>query len=241
MEKRKVTIAAIGRYTDSTDVKSLIPDAGARRRMSKLIKMGVCAGMESLAKAGVECPDAIITATGLGFLADSEKLLSQMTSGDISQLSPTPFMQSTFNTIGSHIAILTGCKGYNMTYSQLYASFGTALVDACMLITSGESGSVLLVAADELTPTLDAILTRMGMRRSGVDLSEGATAILLTANENESSQLAQVAEIELSAQSEPDLAMMSYPTASAAIFADIVEAKVKTEYSAPGVRCKLSY
>ena len=59
-----------------TDIKQLIPDAGMRRRMSRVIKMAVTTAVETL--GGVEniAPlDAIITATGWGCLADSERFL----------------------------------------------------------------------------------------------------------------------------------------------------------------------
>ena len=128
---------------------------------------------------------------------------------------PTPFMQSTFNTIGSHLAIITGCHGYNMTYAHRLGSFPWAMVDALMLLEEGEAQDVLVVAADELTPTLDDILTRMGERRRGVTPSEGATAFVLSSRRC-SSPLMTIGSWELSQECEASpLSDEAYPTAVA--------------------------
>ena len=68
-----------------------------------------------------------------------------------SGLSPTAFMQSTHNTIGSMVAIALGCHGYNCTYSQDGVSFESALLDAVMQLESGEAGNSLVGAHDEIT------------------------------------------------------------------------------------------
>ena len=68
-------------------------------------------------------PEAIITATSLGCLADTEKFLSSMVNNEPSMLNPTPFIQSTFNTIGGQLALITGNKGANITYVHRGFSF----------------------------------------------------------------------------------------------------------------------
>src|SRR5437763_640239 len=74
------------------------------RRMSRLIKMGIASAKMCLTDAGCEMPDAIITGTGLGSVEETEKILGTI---HLEQpfLNPTPFMQSTYNTISSQIAI----------------------------------------------------------------------------------------------------------------------------------------
>lgn len=58
------------------DYKSIITNAALRRRMSRIIKMGVACGLECISTLPSEKVHAIITATGLGCLADTEKFLN---------------------------------------------------------------------------------------------------------------------------------------------------------------------
>ena len=215
-------ISSVAQFSESTDVKALITDAIARRRMSRLIKMGVAVGLQCLQSAGLQTPDAIVTASGFGFLADSEKLLRAIISSGESALSPTPFMQSTFNTIGSHLAIFTGCSGYNMAFSQRFDSLRSALIDSAMLLNS-DCRSVLLVAADELTPSLAAILRRFGAERHGVSLSEGATAFLLTSSPSDSAiaRLHFEGEASVPCHFPADQRLLAYPTADADLLAHL--------------------
>ena len=121
-----------------SDIKVLIPEMNLRRRMSRVVKSGVAAGIESLLEFGARAPiDAIITATGLGCIADSEKFLDGLIAGNETMLNPTPFIQSTFNTVGAQIALLRGLHCYNTTYAHRWTSFENALTDDAL----GREGS----------------------------------------------------------------------------------------------------
>ena len=128
------------------------------RRMGRLMKSSLLASLQVLEKGGVEKPDAIITATAYGCTVNSEKILHQILSEGESAISPTLFMLSTHNTIGSNIAIRTHCHGYNTTYTQGERSLECALRDARMLLRSGQAKSVLVGCHDELTPLLRELL-----------------------------------------------------------------------------------
>ncbi len=147
------------------------------RRMGKLMKASLLASLQALHEAGVQCPDAIITATAYGCVESSERLLAQIASGGEAMTSPTHFMQSTHNTIGSNIAIRTHCHGYNMTYTQGAQSLQWALRDARMLISEGRCRTVLVGCHDESTPLLGQL-----MRAAGLDEPQplSSTAILLS-------------------------------------------------------------
>lgn len=160
-----------------SDIKSLIPDANMRRRMSSILKMGVGTAMESLYGTDPESIDAIITATGLGCLEDSEKFLRSVIENNEQLLNPTPFIQSTFNTIGGQIALITGNHCYNTTYSHRYQSFESGLIDALMLLEEGNAKTVLLGAADETTPTQALIMERMGLYRGGNSAGLGENSL----------------------------------------------------------------
>ena len=135
---------------------------GEARRMGKLLKAATVTSLKALRQAGVERPDAIITATAYGMLETSEKFLLDMLENGEETLSPTLFMQSTHNTIGSSIAIRTKCHGYNVTYTQGKDSLQWALRDARRLIETGRAKTVLVGCHDEATPTLQDLFRRMG-------------------------------------------------------------------------------
>lgn len=177
----------------SIDIKQLIPEMNIRRRMSRIVKMGVCSGLESLISFGEYGEvDAIITSTSLGAIADSEKFLSNIITSEERMLNPTPFIQSTFNTVGAQIALIRGMKCYNNTFVHRNSSFESALLEATLRIGSGSSSAVLVGIFDETTPTVENISRRLGLLK-GRTLGEGAIFFVVTAQRYDCS----VAEIDL--------------------------------------------
>ena len=133
------------------------------RRMGKIMKSSLLSSLKAMEQAGIEKPDAIITATALGCLENSERLLNQLQEEGEVMLKPTYFMQSTHNTIGSGIAIFTKCHGYNVTYTHGKDSLEWALRDARMLLKSGKAKSVLVGLHDETTPLYRSLMQRVGI------------------------------------------------------------------------------
>ena len=133
------------------DYKDVISPLEARR-MGKLQKASTMTAMRALSRAGVKCPDAIITATKYGMLDTSIQFLDDMENNGESLLKPTLFMQSTHNTLGSAIAIRLKCHGYNTTYTQGDNSAEWALRDARRLIENGQAETVLVGIHDEQCP-----------------------------------------------------------------------------------------
>jgi 3-oxoacyl-[acyl-carrier-protein] synthase II len=177
------------------DYSSLI-DPKSIRRMSRIIRMGVGAAAACLRDAGVVCPDAIVTGTAYGCLADTGVFLSKMIGQGEEMLPPTAFIQSTHNTVGGQIALLFQCHGYNNTFVHRGFSFESALLDAIMLLRENEACdpqeemgdprvrhtelfSVLIGAVDEITEFSHAILSRFGLYRN-TRAGEGAAFFLLT-------------------------------------------------------------
>lgn len=159
------------------DYKAIITNPTLRRRMSRIIKMGVACGLECIASVPPEEINAIITATGLGCLTDTEKFLNAIIDSQERMLNPTPFIQSTFNTIGAQIALLCRIQAYNMTYVHRGLSFESALLDAMMRIAEGDN-QVLVGAVDEITPASHIIQRRLGLLK-GSQAGEGAHFFLL--------------------------------------------------------------
>lgn len=160
------------------DYKECIPDAALRRRMSRIVRMGVSAALACLKGTDQERIDAIITATGLGCLKDTEKFMDSLLEHEERLLSPTAFIQSTFNTIGAQIALLCKNHHYNMTYVHRGFSFESALLDAQLMLDEGEARQVLVGAVDELTEAGFRIMERMGFWRQ-VAAGEGAHFLIV--------------------------------------------------------------
>lgn len=163
------------------DIKELIPEMNLRRRMSRVVKSGVAAGIESLLEFGDRAAvEAVVTATGLGCIADSEKFLDSLIANEERMLNPTPFIQSTFNTVGAQIALLRGLHCYNTTYANRWTSLENALTDAALRIGAGLSQAVLVGAFDETTPSAGIILQRLGVAQQG-GWGESSVFFVLTA------------------------------------------------------------
>lgn len=155
------------------EYKNYIPDAGLRRRMSRIVKMGVAAAMDCLNRVSPDEVGAILTATGLGCLTDTEKFLKSLIESEERLLNPTPFIQSTFNTIGGQVALICKNHHYNVTYAHRGLSFESACLDAAMVLAEGEAGNVLVGGTDELTETQFKVMERLGWWR-GNTAGEGA-------------------------------------------------------------------
>jgi hypothetical protein len=156
-------------YYGVTYLKCIEPAVGefidpmASRRMSRIIKLGVCAAMKCLNNAGVKNPDGIICGTGLGCIEDTEKFLRSLYANDERLLNPTPFIQSTHNTVSSTIAIMLKCNGYNNTWVHRGNSFESALTDAILLLNENSVQTLLVGGLDELTSDSFFITGRLGL------------------------------------------------------------------------------
>ena len=173
-------INCIKRY-DALDreIKELIPSMNIRRRMSRVVKMGVTTGLDVVADFETfGTIDAIITSTWLGCIADSEKFLANIIDSDEQMLNPTPFIQSTFNTVGAQIALIKSLKCYNNTFTHRCSSLESGVIDAMLQLNCGGARAVLVGVFDELTPTVEVILDRLKLPVGS--RGEGAIFFVLT-------------------------------------------------------------
>ncbi len=159
-------------YTQYIDPKHL-------RRMSRILKMGMTASLLALKDAGISVPDGIITGTGYGCLEDTGIFMKKMIVQKEQTLNPTPFIQSTHNTIGSQIALLLGCQGYNQTYTQEAFSFENSLLDASLHLREYPGQTILVGGVDEITEFSLDIQKRFGIYKrapvSSLDLFKTTT------------------------------------------------------------------
>lgn len=127
------------------------------RRLGELLRISAVSGISTVHEASWDQPDAISIGTGLGCLADTHKFLEGFVQEEgATALSPTPFIQSTHNTIGGLLSLLLVNHGYNMTHTQNALSFEHALIDGLSLIETGLE-RVLVGASDEAIDELDTI------------------------------------------------------------------------------------
>ena len=175
-------------------------DPMAARRMSRLVKMGITSAKLCLAEAGVTMPDAIITGTGLGSVEDTEKILNNLLENE-QLLNPTPFIQSTYNTISSQIAISLHCHNYNSTYVHRIFSFESGIQDAMMQFMEQSACNILVGGIDEMTVNHLSIIRRLGVWKmkpesnirlldyatKGAIAGEGSGFFLLSSEKNEKS------------------------------------------------------
>ena len=145
-------------YAQFIDVKQM-------RRMSRIIRMGVTAASLALRESGVSDPDAIITGTGYGCLDDTGIFLTKLIENKEQALNPTPFIQSTHNTIGSQIALLLHCQSYNQTYTHGAFSFEGALLDGILQLADVPAQSILIGGIDEITSISHKIQNRFRIFR----------------------------------------------------------------------------
>lgn len=172
MSKEVYIRAVVKLGAQDPDFREVISPMEARR-MGRLLKRAVWCSSKALEEAGIAVPDAVITATDYGCMENSEAFLQGVLNPEEGAMSPTRFMQSTHNTIGSLIAIRLGCHGYNATYSHTGCSLRSALEDAMMQLQLGDIESALVGWYDERTPAMDA---------SPLPGREQAVALVLSVN-----------------------------------------------------------
>ncbi len=141
------------------------------RRMSRLLRMGLAAALQCLRNANAQVPGAIITGTGRGSLQDTEKFLHDIRTYEETALNPTPFIQSTYNSVNGLIALQQQCTDYNNTFVHRGFSFEHALLDTILQIQEGAQ-SVLTGGFDEMTNEHHYIKSRIGYWKA--DLTQPA-------------------------------------------------------------------
>ncbi len=165
----------------------------AIRRMAKGVKNGIVASAIAMKEANVKTLDAIITGTGMGCIEDSDKFLNALIDNNEEFLTPTSFIQSTHNTVGSQIALGLQCKAYNFTYVNAAVSFESTILDAKMQIEANEANTILIGGVDEMSnytarlfqlagfikKESDAPFSILDSKSTGAVYSEGATFFVL--------------------------------------------------------------
>ncbi len=165
------------------------------RRMGKITRSSVATAFHCLQEAGIDRPGAIVAATGLGALSDTEKFLNVSVTITGNMLPPTSFIQSGHNTMAGQIALLLKSDVYNMTHVQQGISFEHALIDTVLLLNEG-TDNILVGAVDEYIATLGTLAEKFAIdTKVAAQLSEGAAFFL--AGSNKARALARLQAVEV--------------------------------------------
>lgn len=164
------------------------------RRMPKLSRMAMATSLSVLKQANLENVGAIIAASGLGSLDDTERFLQKYIPAGDSLVPPVSFIQSGHNTVAGQIALNLKNHSYNMTHVQQNLSFEHALIDS-LLYLEENGGEVLLGGMDEKISLLDELAALYKIDSKSADkLSEGCTFMI--AGTEKGNALAEVASVE---------------------------------------------
>lgn len=154
------------------DYKEVITNANLRRRMNRMLKMGTYAALKCLDGMDV---DLILTATSLGSISDTEKMLDTIYTSEETLGNPTAFIQSTFNTLAGNIAQLKQTHIPNITFVNRADTVANALRYAQVKL-AGDANNILYVSSDEKTELSESVLSKFKLSAIG----EGATAMILS-------------------------------------------------------------
>jgi hypothetical protein len=192
------------------DFAKYIP-ASISRRMSSITQWSMYAALDALAQSQYPTPSAIITATGMGCLKETDNFLNQILDESADIYSPTPFIQSTHNAVGGALALHLKNNNYNATFSNRNTSFEDALIDAsmqnqeCILIGGFEEiSNYSLDAIRSLYPvntTLEEYKNLFSATENGMLIGEG-TAFYVMSNEDTPQSRWVIADVSIVANYE---------------------------------------
>ena len=161
-----VFLPSINQFEDNA-MSSVHPDfkeyinPAQLRRLSRMLRIGLTAATICVRDSGITKPEGVITGSGFGFLDETAKFMGEILRQDEKQLTPTYFMQSTYNALSGLIALTLKCQGHNNAFVGRGHAFETAVHDAYMNLPS-DASNFLVGAFDEADPVDFRVLSRVG-------------------------------------------------------------------------------
>ncbi len=147
---------------------------GQLRRMGRALRMGVGTCMKLLATNKVE---GLLIGTANGGIEDSIMFLNQIHDYEEGRLTPTAFVQSTYNAIAGMVGMITVNHGYNATHVHRGHAFENVALDAAMLLKENPNNTYLIGGVDEISVKNHRLVSLAGWYRhdpvSNFDLYEG--------------------------------------------------------------------
>ncbi len=147
---------------------------GQLRRMGRALRMGVGTCMKLLATNKV---NGLLIGTANGGIEDSIMFLNQIHDYEEGRLTPTAFVQSTYNAIAGMVGMITVNHGYNATHVHRGHAFENVALDAAMLLKETPDNTYLIGGVDEISVKNHRLVSLAGWYRnepvSNVDLYGG--------------------------------------------------------------------
>src|SRR5262249_53002441 len=144
-----------GRTPDTLRIATFPESDPRERRLPRLERMALAAARGALPPECEKTSVALVLATGYGGLSSTVDFLESMASRGPEFGSPTAFHQSVHHSPAGQLSIALGLRGASLTVSARELSGEAALRVALTLLKTGRADKVLLVAADERSPSLD--------------------------------------------------------------------------------------
>lgn len=135
---------------------------GQLRRMGRALRMGVGTGMKLLGQNKV---DGMLIGTANGGIEDSIIFLNQIHDYEEGRLTPTNFVQSTYNAIAGMMGMITVNHGYNATHVHRGHAFENVALDAAMLLKENPDNSYLIGGVDEISVKNHRLVSLAGWYR----------------------------------------------------------------------------
>jgi 3-oxoacyl-[acyl-carrier-protein] synthase II len=132
------------------------------RRMTRVQRMGLASAVIAMRDSGIEKPDGIITATGYGAAQSKAAFVEELLLQNEVQITPTHFVQSSYNGLAGLVAMTYGCMGYNSNCVSSGSALETALQDAMLQLLDNPSFNFLVGSYEESSEKLFDLDNRTG-------------------------------------------------------------------------------
>ena len=135
---------------------------GQLRRMGRALRMGVGTCMKLL---GTHKVNGLLIGTANGGIEDSIMFLNQIHDYEEGRLTPTAFVQSTYNAIAGMAGMITVNHGYNATHVHRGHAFENVALDAAMLLKENPNNTYLIGGVDEISVKNHRLVSLAGWYR----------------------------------------------------------------------------
>jgi 3-oxoacyl-(acyl-carrier-protein) synthase len=162
------------------------------RRMNNLSRFAVAAARMALADAGANPGEntGVALGTAFGPVQTSVEYMQEYVAKGAALAPPQLFAESVANAPGSHIAIESGFRRFNVTVTQRESSALAAAMYASSQLVKGSASSAVIGGIEEASEMLFSVLDRLGAlsptvarpfdrARDGITLGEGGAVLLI--------------------------------------------------------------
>jgi Beta-ketoacyl synthase, N-terminal domain len=144
------------------------------RRLDRLSAWALVASSLALQDAGIDLREvgqnevdrsrvAVVFATGFGCAELTEAFYQSAAANGWSGTDPSPFPEGLANSPASHVALLHGLRGPNITVGSKGVAGESALIQAASLLRHGQADLAIVLAGDTLTRAVYAWYESAGL------------------------------------------------------------------------------